>query len=206
MSVEIDLKKIKDWISEKWHSFYQFYKENRRAFIRFEIGLIIGLIMWGVINSVFAITAFIFTLSMGILGIILLFFLKVFGVEDEAFKFWGRFADTVGSLENAEHSLDLLPSTTNLVADVMECFNAFIKALTRLGVIIFDNLAITFPILLDIRIDIDWLHVSLPYIFRTLFNLIQFIVLYYFMKKVKNRIRQRVKEEVKFKTYVWFGK
>jgi len=205
MSIEIDLKKIDDLARNKWESFRQYWKDNHRSLVRFKIGLLIGLIWWGVLNSILGITEFIITLPMGILAIILLFLVKLLGIEDEAYKFWEAFASQVGDVGESTDVFMLFAGLPNIVAYFIELINALTKALTRLGGAIFENFTIMFPVLLDIKIDINWLHVSLPYLFRTVFNIVQFIVLFYCMRKIKRRVKERIRNEIKIKSYVWFG-
>ena len=79
---------------------------------------------------------------------------------------------------------------------LIEMLTELTKALTHLGKAIFANFAIMFPILLDININMDWLHVSFAYLVRTFFNIVQFAVMYYILRKIKRKIKNKINLEI----------
>ena len=192
MKIIVNPKYIGKKLLTKIRTFYGVCKENPKEFLRFEIGMLIGLGMWVIISSVFGIGMFLIALPLGVGTIIFLIIVRVLGIESTALKFW----KAVMSMDNIETTFDIFPAMPNLIAEFVEMMTALTEALAHLGKALFANFAIMFPILLDINIDIDWLHVSFAYLVRTFFNIVQFATMYYVFRKIKRKIKDKINLQV----------
>ena len=92
-------------------------------------------------------------------------------------------------LINYSNGDDKLNSQLNLTGQIMFLVLFIINSSLIFGKFAVDLFAINFPVLLDIKWETDWLHVSLPYLMRTIINIVQFIVMLYLSKRIKRMIR-----------------
>lgn len=74
------------------------------------------------------------------------------------------------------------------------------------GAFYIDTLTIYFPVLLDIKWETDWFHVSFPYLTRTLINIVQFILLYYLSRHIKRYLTGIINNRFNLQDYDYFDK
>ena len=196
MKVGLRLRKVGKGVKHKYRTIKQVIHENPREFLRFEIGLMIGIGWFLVLNSLIGLGGFLIGAPLAVVAIFLLLVIRLFGVEELAFRFWSKMIDLEGRVGESENLFQILPAIPDLTAEVIEMINGFSEAFTHLGKAIFANFTILFAILLDIQIDIDWLHVNFVYLIRTLFNIVQFAVMFYIYRKIKTKIKNKIKKEV----------
>lgn len=193
------MKKVVQSMKQKYRTYRLLLKENPRELLKFEIGLLIGFLLMGFLNSLFGIITICTALLLGVLAIVGLFFLNILGLEDSAIRFLSK----IEEWNESESSFEFLPFTVNTAASIIEFITELTRSLTYLGRAIFGQLTVVFPVLLDIKIDVDWLHVSLPYISRTFFNIVQFAIIYYIYRKTKRRLRRKIKDKFSKKETDW---
>ena len=203
--LEINPRKLFQKLNKKLERPINYLQDNQKRILRFSVGFVIGLQFWFWIDATLQIITFIGSTLAGISLMIILFFMKLLGVEEIATKLLTVLLEYVSTMSDVETTFNLLPAIGNTVVDVVELITDIVQILTRFGKAIFRNFVILFPILEDITIDIDWLHISLPQLIRTLFNVLQFFLVYYFYRKIKARLRERIKSEIKINKYIWFG-
>lgn len=203
--ITIDPRKIYYSIVAKFQPTTDRLYRNHKRILRFTVGFIIGMQFWFWINATFAVINFIGATLMGISIAIILFFFKLLGVEEIAERLIDILLEFVGTMDDVDDGFDLLPAVGDIAASLIEFVTDITRVIARLGKAIFANFVILFPVLTDIEIDIDWLHVSLPYLVRTLFNVAQFFAVYYFYRKIKARLRARITKEIELTKYEWFG-
>lgn len=144
-------------------------------------------------------------------GLIMFTFNMIFGITTIFLEVFEFFLDAVTFIivslilgeDRAWHVLELLetsPGSPDNLADISilsaDLVFASVKAISSFAHGFWDTFEISFPVLADIDIDLDWLHVSLPQLSRAFFAFIQFIILYYAMRMIKRSIRKRINKRI----------
>lgn len=61
--------------------------------------------------------------------------------------------------------------------------------------------SVSFPVLLDIKWQTDWININFMYIIRTFLNIVQFLILFYITRRIRKRLKKKVLDAINYKGY-----
>ena len=177
--------KIKEFFRPSWEFWVSQAKSWKRGFV---VGMFVMLswiiLIRTLLESLFFIGDIFLILSNGVAY----FIARLLGIEPERMLNW---LDVINNSDAPAN--ETMGEGLSIFEDM---WLTFANMFFFIPGILYKTFAFSFPILNDIKIDIDWLHVSLSYVVRTFFNLAQFAVMFYVTRNIRFRIKTKVKEKI----------
>lgn len=163
-------------------------------------------------------TYLMFNVIFGIVEIILSFFTGISLVMTSLFVLITEFILEAGGYEEVTRFTDVLSSASGIIVEptpetipvvtswFMDIMKSLIGMFSEMGTGFYEIFSINFPMLLDIDLDLEWIHISVSYISRAVIAFLQFVLLFYIMRRLRRLIRNKVKKRIAFLDNDYFDK
>lgn len=180
----------------KW--IQKIYQRDPKAIKAHTITFLLGLLIWLSVLATVGLFSIVTALFLGIaLGVFLLIaqVAILLGTDNslvqdliDALTRWSDRENSEGELV-ADPDPDL---ATDLVTIILDTF-LILGALSLVtGKFFFNFMALSFPVLTDIKIETDWLHINFLYLVRTLLNFVQFAILFYLTRRFRRYLKKKI--------------
>lgn len=152
----------------------------------------VSVLLFG-IGALFLLDLFSFIMDLIMKGVLILFEMiaKWFGISDKFYymvETWGLYEEG----EIKRHNQAYFQATYDFTFEMVLMFVTMGAAIAKF----FSRIAIEwFPVIEDLHIDLSWLLIDFSRIARTVFNLLQFTIIFVITRKIRRKIRSKFQDK-----------